>query len=122
MLQLNHANLPVEDVAALSGFFVRHFGFRVAGSRDAGAFVMLRGEDGFLLNVMKDRPGGGFPRNFHVGFLVESAEIVRTKHDELSAAGVEVGPVEELSRGGGRSVTFYCHAPSGILVEVGCEM
>lgn len=121
MLQLNHANLPVADVAALSDFFVRHFGFRVAGSRGADAFVMLRGEDGFLLNLMKDRSGSGFPRNFHVGFLVESPQVVRAKHDELRAAGVEVGAVEELSRGGGHSVTFYCHAPNGLLVEVGCE-
>ena len=31
---------------------------------------------------------------------------------------VWAGEVQELTRGGVKSTTFYCHAPGGILVEV----
>ncbi len=121
MLRLNHANLPVADVGALRDFFVRHFGFRTLSTRGPDAFVVLEGEDGFILNLMRNTPseGSGFPANFHVGFLVETPSTVHAKHSELAGAGVDVGAVEELTRGGYSSVTFYCHAPNGILVEVG---
>lgn len=120
MLRLNHANLPVADVASLRDFFVRHFGFRTLTTRGHDAFVVLEGEDGFILNLMRNRPseGSGFPENFHIGFFVDTPATVRAKHAELSAAGVEAGAVEDLKRGGYASVTFYCHAPNGILVEV----
>ena len=121
MLQLNHANLPVRDVPALRDFFVRHFGFRVTTTRPSDDFVVMQGEGGFRLNLIRAHPGDtGYPRDFHVGFLVGSPEIVRAKHAELVAAGIRAGEVEELARGGESSVTFYCHAPNGILLEVGC--
>ena len=120
MPRLNHANLPVADVAALRDFFVRHFGFRVVATRGQDAFVVLEGDGGFVLNLMRHRPreGNGFPEQFHVGFLLDTPDAVHAKHAELGAAGVDVGEVADLVRGGWASTTFYCHAPNGILVEV----
>lgn len=117
MLRLNHANLPVADVAALRDFFVRHFAFTEVATRGRDALAVLRGADGFVLNLMR---GGGaeYPRNFHVGFFVGSPADVRAKHAELRAAGVAAGDVEEVARGGFASVAFYCDAPGGVLVEV----
>jgi len=117
-MKLNHANLPVADVAALRDFFVRHFGFTEVETRGRDAFVILHDDDGFVLNLMKCREGEGFPENFHVGFVLDSADMVRAKHAELREAGVDAGPVEELRRAGPGSATFYCRAPSGVLVEV----
>ena len=117
-MQLNHANLPVTDVAALREFFVRHFGFTEVETRGRDAFVILNGDGGFVLNLMKSREGERFPENFHVGFLLDTAEQVRTKHVALLDEGLDVGPVEELRRGGVGSVTFYCWAPNRILIEV----
>lgn len=126
MPRLNHANLPVADVAALRDFFVHHFGFRVLTARgregsDSPGFVVLAGEGGFILNLMRHVPaeGTGFPPNFHVGFFLDTPDDVRAKHAELAAAGVATGAVEAMTRGGYASVTFYCHAPNGLLVEVG---
>jgi catechol 2,3-dioxygenase-like lactoylglutathione lyase family enzyme len=120
MPRLNHANLPVPDVPALRDFFVRHFGFRVAGSRGGDGFVMMHGEDGFLLNLIRTKEAEpGYPKDFHFGFLVDAPSIVRAKHAELREAGVEVGEVQELTRGGSSTVTFYCYAPNHLLIEVG---
>ncbi|HEX8392277.1 MAG TPA: VOC family protein [Longimicrobium sp.] len=121
MLRLNHANLPVPDVPALRDFFVRHFDFRVVGTRPSDAFVVMEGADGFRLNLIRTRAEEpGYPRDFYVGFLVDAPETVRAKHAELTAAGVAAGDVQQLARGGESSVTSYCHAGNGILVEVGC--
>jgi catechol 2,3-dioxygenase-like lactoylglutathione lyase family enzyme len=120
MLALNHANLPVADVPALRDFFVRHFGFAVQNEGSSDAFAILKGDGGFILNIMKKgaSDAGAFPRNFHVGFLVDSPEGVHETHARLAAAGVELGQVEDNARRGYSSVTFFCTAPNGILVEV----
>jgi catechol 2,3-dioxygenase-like lactoylglutathione lyase family enzyme len=115
IMRLNHANLPVAEVAPLRDFFVRHFAFTQVAGRDT--LAVLRGSDGFVLNLMRGA-GAEYPRNFHVGFFVETPDEVRAKHAELRDAGVAVGDVEALARGGSSSVTFYCEAPGGVLVEV----
>ena len=122
MLRLNHANLPVTAVAALRDFFVRHFEFDEIARRGNDALVVLRGADGFVLNLMRAPADTAYPRNFHVGFYVDTPQSVHTKHDELRAShaafGTVVGDVEALARGGFASTTFYCEAPGGVLVEV----
>jgi catechol 2,3-dioxygenase-like lactoylglutathione lyase family enzyme len=117
MLRLNHANLPVTEVAALRDFFVRHFAFTEVATRGRDAMTVLRGADGFVLNLMRGSTAA-YPRNFHVGFFVHAPGDVHAKHAELRAAGVTAGDVEQLARGGFASVTFYCEAPGGVLVEV----
>jgi len=119
-MKLNHANLITTEVAALAGFFVSHFGFELVDMRGKDAFAILRGADGFALNLMV--PGKGdpatYPDNFHVGFFVDKPDIVHAKHAELAAAGLAPGEIQELKRGGVGSTTFYCSAPGKILVEI----
>jgi catechol 2,3-dioxygenase-like lactoylglutathione lyase family enzyme len=59
-----------------------------------------------------------YPNGFHTGFLVDGTAQVVDKHKELTAAGMEPGEVQELTRGGIATTIFYCNAPGGILVEV----
>lgn len=119
MLKLNHANLPAVDVVALRDFFVQHFAFTALVER-GDAIAVLKGADGFILNILKakDAASVDYPENFHVGFLVASPAEVRAKHAELLAAGVNADDIKDLTRNQFSSVTFYCHAPGGILVEV----
>ena len=120
MLILNHANLPVADVPPLRDFFVQHFDFTQSSQDEGGRFVVLRGGGGFILNLMQKSASdpGDFPTNFHVGFMVGTPFEVHELHARLTAAGVECGPAEAMTRRGTSSVTFYCHAPNRILVEV----
>ena len=119
-MKLNHANLVTSEVAALAGFFTSHFGFQLLAMRGKDAFAVLRGADGFALNLMT--PGKGepatYPDGFHVGFFVGKPDVVHAKQAELADAGFAPGEVQELTRGGVSSTTFYCVAPGGILVEV----
>lgn len=122
MSKLNHANLPVTDVASLRDFFVQQFDFTLLSMRGENGFAVLRGTDGFILNIMRDNKHAGFPENFHVGFFLDSPDDVRAKHAQMLSANLAPGPIEELNRGGWKSLTFYCHAPNNILVEVGASL
>jgi catechol 2,3-dioxygenase-like lactoylglutathione lyase family enzyme len=119
-MKLNHLSLCTHDVAALADFFTRFFGFELVDMRGKQAFAILRGDDGFALNLMLPAKGGAadYPNGFHAGFLVENAAQVVDKHKELTAAGLAPGEVQELTRGGVATTIFYCNAPGGILVEV----
>lgn len=122
MSKLNHANLPVGDVASLRDWFVQHFEFTLLSMRGENGFAVLRGTDGFILNIMRDKHDVGFPENFHVGFFLDTPDEVRAKHAHLLQAGQQPGDIEQLSRGGWKSLTFYCRAPNNILVEVGASL
>ncbi len=119
-MRLNHSNIVTGDVAALARFFIRHFAFEQVAMRGKDAFAILRGADGFDLNLMK--PGKGeaaaYPEGWHVGFVVTNPDEVRAKHAELETAGYAPGAVQRLARGDTATVTFYCRAPGGLLVEV----
>lgn len=119
-MKLNHLNLCTSDVPGLAGFFADHFGFETVGMLGREAFALLRGSDGFALNIMriKDGTSASYPDGFHVGFHIGSPAEVRARHAELTAAGLEVGEVQVLMRGGIATTIFYLHAPGGLLVEV----
>jgi catechol 2,3-dioxygenase-like lactoylglutathione lyase family enzyme len=90
---LNHINLCTDDVPALSDFFARFFGFELVATRGKEAFAILRGSDGFALNVMRIGKGGAaeYPEGFHVGFLVDQADDVFSKHSELGGGRLRAG-------------------------------
>ena len=123
MPSLNHANLPVTDVAPLRDFFVQYFGFVPIHEPAGSPMAVLRGEDGFILNIMQCRATDtGFPADFHVGFLYPSPDAVRETHVRLAGAGIRTGPVERMTRRGITSETFYCFAPNDVMIEVSCYL
>jgi catechol 2,3-dioxygenase-like lactoylglutathione lyase family enzyme len=121
LTQLNHINLGVSNVPELVRFFEVAFGFRVAESRGAGKFAVLVGEDGFVLILMHDKnvTETTYPALFHVGFLVDSYDTVREKHQRIVEAGFDAPVPAILERGGGKTFGFYAK-PHGVMVEVSC--
>jgi catechol 2,3-dioxygenase-like lactoylglutathione lyase family enzyme len=117
-MQFKHTNLATPDVSASAEFFQRFFGFEIADRRGEGLIVM-HDKDGFVLTLMKRKQSDPdrYPQMFHIGFYVESPELVNAKYAELSAAGVSPGEVETANRQGAVT-TFYCTCPGGITVEV----
>jgi lactoylglutathione lyase len=114
VMKLNHLNLTVTDVLAARDFLERYFGLRSMGGNTGMAF--LSDDDGFVLTLMKAgrAPEVAYPGNFHVGFFVESYEIVNEINNRLKDDGFDVAPPEQH-----HAYTFYVEAPGGFTVELG---
>lgn len=121
MTQLNHINLGVSDVPELARFFQEGFGFRIEETRGIGKFAVLLGEDGFVLILMhnKNVTVDTYPALFHLGFLVDSYQAVRERHQRIVEARFEAPAPAILQRGGGKTFGFYAK-PHGLMVEVSC--
>lgn len=113
-MRLNHLNLTVTDVPAARNFLQRYFGLLSMGGNASMSF--LADDDGFVLSLMKARKADEitYPGNFHVGFFVESEEIVDEINRRLKEDGFDVAPPEQY-----HAYTFYVEAPGGFTVELG---
>jgi catechol 2,3-dioxygenase-like lactoylglutathione lyase family enzyme len=118
-MQLKHLNLATTDVSGLAAFFERFFGFRRVIERGSGAFTLLHNDDDFVLTLMKagKRDPAGYPETFHVGFYLDDPSAVHAKRDELAAAGLSPGDIEEAGHTI-RGTHFYCTAPGHVVVEI----
>ena len=114
-MNLNHLDLPITDIAQTCTFFERHFGFKEVYSREDGLTVLLD-EDGFALTLspLPEGESARYPNGFHVGFNVDSEDDLFEAHRKLLASGVPI--VRPLGVAG--AMTFHCHAPGPLLVEV----
>lgn len=120
-MQLNHLHLSVTDVAATAAFLVRHFQFTPLETRGRNGFAVLAGKNRVVLVLVRlpggIDPGKAYPPQFHLGFLTPDEAQVDAIHAAMKADALDVSDIE-LTRGARR---FYCKAPGGILVEVGCQ-
>jgi catechol 2,3-dioxygenase-like lactoylglutathione lyase family enzyme len=113
-VKLNHLNLAVTDVLTARDFLEKYFGLRSSGGNAGMSF--LSDDDGFVLTLMKAGKATdlAYPGNFHVGFFVESDEVVNEINRRLKDDGFEVAPPERH-----HAYTFYVEAPGGFTVELG---
>ncbi len=127
-MKLNHLNLCTSNVLSVSDIFTRYFAFKVIiGSEDS---AMLSGRDGFSLVLTKidtassqTYPSSFFPQinmhfNFHVGFMMDTPELVLAKHQELKEAGLDPGAINEYVALNENWTAFYCAIGDGIDIEV----
>lgn len=114
VVKLNHLNLTVTDVPVARDFLERYFGLRRMGGNAGMAF--LTDDGGFVLTLMKAGKATevAYPGTFHVGFFVESGEIVDEVNRRLKEDGFDVAPPEQH-----HAYTFYVEAPGGFTVELG---
>jgi catechol 2,3-dioxygenase-like lactoylglutathione lyase family enzyme len=119
-MHLKHLNLTTSDVSGLAAFFERFFEFRRLLERGSGAFAILGNDEDFVLSLMKPKKNepSGYRETFHVGFYVDNAAAVHTKHDELAVAGLSPGEIRNADRNNVRGIHFYCTAPGDVLVEI----
>jgi catechol 2,3-dioxygenase-like lactoylglutathione lyase family enzyme len=116
-MHLNHIDIPVADVTETRRFFETLLGFRHIETKGRDALAILDDGAGLLLVLSKTREGDahGLPERFHIGFHLETEAHVRDAHERFAAAGVDALSTPAVMRGG---LTFYCRAPSGLLVEI----
>ena len=115
-MKLNHVDLQVSDVDLARAFFELHFDLRCVFQRRS-ELAMLEDEGGFSLgvsNLFNSSPPT-YPRDFHIGFILETEAQVRTQFQRLVDAGVAMKTDLSL---GGPNIYFMCLGPDGLMVEV----
>jgi hypothetical protein len=114
-VKLNHLDLQVSDVPALTQFLVDHFDLHALTRPGSPKLAVLTDGAGFTLVLQHAAPGAPGALG-HIGFLLDSPADVHAHHARLVAAGVEVSPVDSNARG----TRCYLRGP-GVLIEVGCN-
>lgn len=120
-MKLNHLNLVVADVPALSTLLVSCFGFSQRMMHSGGGMAILDGADGMILVLMGaafNRNGSGvdYPDAFHIGFMQASRAAVDALHQRLAASGIALPQAPGRIRD---SYGFYFHVDT-LLIEIGC--
>jgi catechol 2,3-dioxygenase-like lactoylglutathione lyase family enzyme len=115
-MKLNHLNLVVPDVPRTAKFFEEFFGFRPTEQKGRDALAVLFDTAGFalVLSNFERATAVAYPRDFHIGFLLESETQVKDVFERLKAAGHVEKPPQRMHG----SWSFYVTAPGGINVEV----
>jgi len=132
-VNLNHVNLCSSDVPALTATLEQHFEYRIiqagtvpdeAWATNPGShFAMLTGGDGSNIVITEIRPTpdgrSAYPSGFHIGIMQPTAQAVIEKHEELTKAGYQPGPLSDGFEAVGATWTaFYCPVGDGLEIEV----
>ncbi|MDP4096207.1 VOC family protein [Paenibacillus sp. P96] len=118
-MKLSHLNLCVYDVSEAVVFFQNIFDFQlldqkgdfIAGMTDGHGFNLV------LSKLRSDHNEALYPKDFHLGFYVETMTEVDHFYEKLVAAGIASEHEPRMIRGG---YTLYFTALDGILFEVTC--
>ncbi len=120
-MHLNHLSLAVPDVTEASRFFERFFDFKCVDSKGADVLAVLEGQDGFtlVLSHLDKEAAIIYPKDFHIGFILENQEQVQDVFEQLQGAGIDLPHPPRTMRG---SFIFYCSVLDMILLEVSCPL
>ena len=112
-MDLNHLHLHVLDQDRSRTFYETYFGFRERVRH--GDILFLTNQDSFDLALAPAETVESFPKWFHFGFHLPSADDVRALHKRMTADGIAVpkGLVDEPDL-----VSFRCVDPDGYGIEI----
>lgn len=117
-MKMNHLNLSVPDVAATETFFATYFDMKTILDVGRKTLVMMQDDSGLILNISNFSKATevSYPKEFHVGFYLDSRAEVDAQHARLADSGLTMGtPHKEPGRYG-----FYIDSPGGFATEVAC--
>ncbi len=119
---LGHAVLLVDDAKAFLDFYVDLLGFRLSD-----ILTPVPGIDAYFLHcnprhhtIAAAAMPGMTPSLQHIMLQVDSIDTVGRAYDKAQRDGIRMG----MSLGkhtNDHMISFYCHAPSGLEIEYGCN-
>lgn len=111
-MKFNHISFPSTDVAATAAFFERYLGCTVSAF---GTSRIVKRHDFDIVIEDASARGVAWPKNFHIGFEVPTAQDVGDLYHQFLAGGAQlVTGVLQHARGS----RFFCGIPGGVQVEV----
>lgn len=84
-MTINHLNLVVNNLHDTVSFFETYFGFKCIAEK-GGVISILKNQENFTLVLMTGKEGPvNYPKNFHIGFMLESLQMVDDLYLKLKA-------------------------------------
>ncbi|WP_426479309.1 VOC family protein [Chryseobacterium sp. CBSDS_008] len=115
-MTINHLNLVVTDVMNSVLFFEKYFGFTCEIVKGEHIIAVLRNNENFTLVLMSSKNGDTvYPKDFHIGFILDSPDEVDHLHHKLIEGGIAIGQSPRKIR---NSYAFYFWFDN-IFIEVG---
>jgi len=115
-MTINHLNLIVRDVSEAVNFFESYFDFNCELIKGENIVSVLKNKENFTLVLMCDKNNQAtYPKDFHIGFMVNSVEAVDTLHKKLVDGNIEIRQSPRKIRD---SYAFYFHFDQ-LFIEVG---
>ncbi|RFS19361.1 VOC family protein [Chitinophaga silvatica] len=115
-MTINHLNLVVNNVSEAITFFETYFNFNCELVKGDNVIAILTNSNNFTLVIMGSKNGDtSYPRDFHIGFMLDSTTEVDALHAKLQNGNISVPDVPKKIR---NSYAFYFHFDN-IFMEVG---
>jgi predicted enzyme related to lactoylglutathione lyase len=115
-MTINHLNLIVTDVTNAMQFFETYFNFKCAFVKGKNDIVILKNSNDFTLVIMTNKNGDVvYPKNFHIGFMLDNIAQVDTLYEKLLAGKISVTQAPQKIRD---SYAFYFYFDK-LFIEVG---
>jgi catechol 2,3-dioxygenase-like lactoylglutathione lyase family enzyme len=120
LMNLNHLNLSIPDVASARSLFESYLGFQCTDTKLNDTLSVLTGADGFILVLMSEQlnqnGNNAYPDSFHIGFYLKDEEEVKARFEILKAAGVHLDQEPQQIR----KVFGFYFKHQNILIEIVC--
>ncbi len=113
---MRHVALFVENFDQCEKFYVDLLGMRVEWRPDPDNVYLTSGNDNLALHRAKASSAGQFQKLDHIGFIIQTPELVDAWFEFLKANHVKMRNAPKTHRDGARS--FYCFDPDGIVVQM----
>jgi len=115
-MTINHINLVVSNVASAATFFETYFQFERTVIKGDYIIVALQNSEKFTLVLSGDKNGEvAYPKDFHIGFMLETPEQVDDLYEKLKLDSFEIGQAPKKIRD---SHAFYFYFDN-LFIEVG---
>ncbi|HET8710870.1 MAG TPA: VOC family protein [Spongiibacteraceae bacterium] len=114
---MRHVALFVEALDEALYFYTELLGMKVEWNPDPDNFYLTSGNDNLAIHrFMGTERSPAQQRLDHIGFIIDSPELVDAWHAFLVANGVRILKAPKTHRDGARS--FYCLDPDGNVVQM----
>ncbi len=113
---MRHVAIFVEKFEQCEKFYVDLLGMQVEWRPDDNNVYLTSGNDNVALHRASGKAAGQFQKLDHIGFIIQTPELVDDWFEFLAANNVTIRNAPKTHRDGARS--FYCYDPDGIVVQI----
>jgi len=115
-MTINHLNLIVTDVTKAVQFFETYFEFTCEFIKGDSVIAVLNNKENFTLVIMGHKNGDTiYPKDFHIGFMLDCSEQVDAIYEKLGNGKVDITQSPQKIRD---SYAFYFYFDN-LFIEVG---